>query len=167
MPGVGTITDNTVTGSILYEGALYIGATGIQGGNVVRGNIVQTETNGITGASVVHHNTLLNDSISIVGNDVTENLVYASPTYIDPYCSLMAPEYVVYPPTCSIPTVAIQLESCENQVLRNNSVLNVGIGLEGVDPELNFAANNLFAGVTTTSTSCTPDPSQTKKRASD
>jgi hypothetical protein len=146
------ITDNAVTAS------LFIDSIGIDGGQSVLRNTVQGSNTGITGASIVSHNTLLGNSNGISGNNVSENLIQAAATtYVNPGCASNpgAPA----DPACTVPTVAIQLATCQNQVIQNNSIVNAGIGLEGVEPGLNFTATNLFAGVTTTSTTCTPSPS--------
>jgi hypothetical protein len=143
------ITDNSVTAS------LYIDSIGINGGQAVLRNTVKGSYYGIAGASVVSHNTLLGNSNGIAANNASENLIEAAgATYVNPSCpsSPGAPAN----PACAVPTVGIQLPACQNQLIQNNSIVNAGIGLEGVEPGLNFTATNLFAGVTTISTSCTP-----------
>lgn len=139
---LGTITDNTVSAA----------EVGIQGGQLIRGNLVQSAFYRIVGGSTVRHNTLINNSISISNaGEVSDNLISASTmymqlSYLPPYCQLG---------NCkTMPTIGIDLGCADGTLVRNNGIVGVGIGMADVQSGEIFSPTNLFANVTTTSTSC-------------
>ncbi len=140
--GTGTITDNTVTG------ALFVQTKGIEGGQVVRGNIVQSSLYGIVGSAAARHNTLLNNATGMSEvTDASDNLITAPSTYNDPSCANGN--------SCSKPTIGIDLGCADGSLVKDNGIVGVGIGIANVEAGQTFSPTNLFANVTTTSTSCT------------
>jgi hypothetical protein len=145
----GTIIDNTVTGSSSYEKTV-----GIEGGQLVKGNVIQSAIYGVEGATKVAHNTLLNNAISLSQvTDASDNLISSSTsTYYNPACfnggcgpSPTGPAY---------PTIGIDLGCMDGSRVRDNGIVGVGIGIANVEAGQTFSPTNLFANVTTTSTSC-------------
>jgi len=142
--GADTIEDNTVilTGDT--------DSVGIQGGEMVRGNVVQGAATGIAGAGEVKHNTLINNFIGISGSRASDNLISAQPAYIDPLC----PNPNAPSPACMKPTVGIDLKCQDASVVRDNGIVNAGIGMSDIPIGDTLSTTNLFAGVGITSTTC-------------
>jgi len=145
---VGSITDNTITSSASFEDTV-----GIQGGELVRGNVVQTAFIGIVGGSgKVRHNTLLNNAIGLSKvTDASDNLIFAASTYVDPSC----PAEGCDDGSITKPTIGIDLGCANGSLVRDNGIVGVGIGIANVELGQTLSPTNLFANVTTTSTSCT------------
>jgi hypothetical protein len=145
----GTITDNTITGT------LFVQTKGIEGGQLVRGNIVQSSLYGIVGAGAARHNTLLNNAIGMSQvTDASDNLITAPSTYRNPACvNANCPYSPDLNPTP--PTIGIDLGCADGSLVRDNGIVGVGIGIANVEKGQTFSPTNLFANVTTTSTSCT------------
>ncbi len=147
---IGTITDNTITGTLFF-----IETMGIEGGQLVRGNTVQSSLYGIVGAATARHNTLLNNAIGMsTVTDASDNLITAPSTYQDPACvngnCPYSPDLNPTPPT-----IGIDLGCADGSLVRDNGIVGVGIGIANVELGQTFSPTNLFANVTTTSTSCT------------
>lgn len=136
------VTDNTVTGTLLY-----INTIGISGGDLVRGNVVQSSLIGISGADKVRHNTVLNNAVGILGaHEVSDNLITAASTYTDPAC--------VSGINCDLPTVGIDT-TCESiRAIRDNGIVGTGVGFANVPDGETISPTNLLENVTTTSTAC-------------
>jgi hypothetical protein len=143
---LGTITNNTITGSLHYK------STGIRGGESVQGNMVQSAAYGITGAKQVQRNMLLNNSTSIVGDGASDNLIYSRPTYLDP--TNPACQEGAGGPACNLPTVGIDLGCKKHQDMANNGIFDVGIGVANVPVNDHVSDTNLFTGDSIVSTSC-------------
>ena len=144
--GTGTITDNTITGT------LFVQTKGIEGGQLVRGNIVQSSLYGIEGAAAARHNTLLNNAIGMSQvTDASDNLITAPSTYNDPACA----NFGCGPNPTPKATIGIDLGCADGSLVRDNGIVGVGIGIANVEKGQTFSPTNLFANVTTTSTSCT------------
>ena len=144
--GGGSITNNTITASPYYE------STGIRGGDTVEANMVQSASYGITGAGQVRRNMLLNNSISIVGNAASGNLIYARKTYVDP--TNLSCQEGAGGPACNLPTVGVNLQCEKHADLTLNGIFDVGVGLANMSAHDSIPASNLFTGDTTISTSC-------------
>jgi len=143
---LGTITNNTITGSLNYK------STGISGGESVQGNVVQSAAYGITGAKQVQRNMLLNNSISIVGDSASDNLIYSHSTYLDP--TNPACQEGAGGLACNLPTVGIDLGCQKHRDMTNNGIFDVGIGVANVPVNEHVSDSNLFTGDTSVSTSC-------------
>jgi len=144
--GGGAITNNTITASRDYQ------STGIRGGDTVEANVVQSGSYGIAGAVQVRRNMLLNNSISIVGDAASENLIYARRTYVDP--TNLSCQEGAGGPACNLPTVGIDLQCQKHADLTLNGIFDVGIGLANMPPHGSIPASNLFTGDGEISTSC-------------
>jgi len=144
--GEGLIQDNTVTAST------YFGSTGIQGGHRVQDNTIQSGTYGIKGATTAIHNTLMNNSVGIVGNNATENLIVSGPLYLDPSCPVNPSNPSIQ--TCPIPTVGIELACGPVNTVTHNSIGGVGVGLADVGSSGIIPMSNSFTQVSTRSTRC-------------
>ena len=144
--GGGTIRENLITASSDYK------STGIVGGDLVEGNMVQSGAYGITGATKVARNMLLNNSISIAGGAATENMIYARRTYLDP--TSPACQDGAGGSACYLATVGIDLQCSSHADLKNNGIFDVGVGLANVPARESIPASNLFTGDSVISTSC-------------
>ena len=143
----GTITENTITGTLRYRDTV-----GIQGGNLVRGNVVQSVLIGIAGASKVRHNTMLNNAVGLsrIG-EAADNLITAPSTYMDPTCQNFSCGNFGVKPTIGIDV------ACESaSSMKDNGIVGVGIGFANVEAGQTISPTDLFANVTTKSTICTP-----------
>ncbi len=145
--GSGKVTRNTIT-----LGVARTGSVGITGAALVKGNTIQYADAGITNSTQVTDNVLLNNHTGIVGNDASLNLIYAPPTYLrtDSEECIQAPSF----PLCTVPTVGINLQCLDGSLVRENGILNVGIGVANVESDASFSPTNVISGVTTTSTGC-------------
>ena len=142
--GAGKVEDNTIT----LDGSTE--TVGIASGDLVRGNVVQGAATGITGAREAKHNTLINNFVGLSGSTPSDNLISAEPTYIDPLC-----ENPIEPtPSCIVRTIGIDASCGSGDMGKDNGIVNVGIGIANVPIGETFSATNLFAGVGSTSTTC-------------
>jgi hypothetical protein len=136
------ITDNSVTGTLLF-----IETVGIAGGDLVRGNVVQSSLIGISGANVARHNTALNNAVGISGaEEVSDNMISAPSTYTNPAC--------VSGFDCDLPTVGVDAACGSIRAVRENGIVGTGIGFANVSSGEKISPTNLLENVTTTSTAC-------------
>ena len=146
--GTGSITDNTITGTVEFQKTI-----GIQGGDLVKGNVVQTSIYGIAEAGNVMKNTLQNNAISL--SDITrgfDNQISAPSTYFNPVCFFGACNGTPTGP--AFPTIGVDF-ACEtaDQVMKN-SVQGVGIGFANVPKGETIKRKNTLRNVQTISTTC-------------
>jgi hypothetical protein len=117
----------------------------------VKANLIQHAEIGIVGSTEISDNALLNNTTGIIGNVASLNLIYAPTSYgrTDTDGCIYAPT-----PNCVIPTVGINLNCVDGSLVRENGILNVGIGMANVESDASFSPTNVISGVTTTSTGC-------------
>jgi len=148
--GIEAGTGSSITGNAV-TGGMTIGSIGIQSPGSINDNTVQSWSVGVVSTGKIRHNMLLNNMTGISGaTDTEDNVISAAAQYPDPQCDINSCE----PGEENKASIGIDLLCEDGSMVKNNEITGVGIGIAEVKKNEILSTTNLFANVTTTSTSC-------------